>query len=90
MNKAELIDAIVAKSAVSKKDAEAVLNATIDAIKDALKAGDKVQLVGFGTFAAKSKVASVARNPRTGEQIKVPAHKVPAFSAGKTLKDAIQ
>ena len=90
MNKAELIEAIVAKAEVSKKEADVVLSATLEAIKDALKAGEKVQLVGFGTFAAKAKAASVARNPRTGETIQVPAHKVPTFAAGKGLKEAIQ
>ncbi|MBQ9803083.1 MAG: HU family DNA-binding protein [Clostridia bacterium] len=90
MNKAELIEAIAAKSELSKKDAEAALNATVEAIKDALKAGDKIQLVGFGTFAVKARAARTARNPRTGETIEVAAAKVPTFSAGKALKDAVQ
>lgn len=90
MNKAELIEAIAAKSEISKKDAEAALNATIEAIKDALKAGDKIQLVGFGTFSVKARAARTARNPRTGETIQVAAAKVPTFAAGKALKDAVQ
>ena len=90
MNKAQLIEAIAAKSALSKKDAEAALNATVDAITDALKAGDKVQLVGFGTFAVKARAARTARNPRTGATIEVATAKAPAFAAGKALKDAIQ
>ena len=89
MNKAELIEAIVAKSGLSKKDAEAALNATVDAVKDALKAGDKVQLVGFGTFEVKAREAREGRNPRTGEKITIAASKHPAFTAGKALKDSI-
>ena len=90
MNKAELIEAIVAKSDLSKKDAEAALNAAIEAVKDALKAGDKVQLVGFGTFAAKERAARTGLNPKTKEKITIAASKVPTFAAGKALKDAIQ
>ena len=90
MNKAELIEAIVAKSELSKKDAEAALNATIEAVKAALKAGDKVQLVGFGTFAVKERAARTGLNPRTKEKITIEASKVPTFAAGKALKDAIQ
>ena len=89
MNKAELIDAIVAKADLSKKDAEAALNATVEAIKEALKAGDKVQLVGFGTFEVKARGERTGRNPKTGETIKVPASKHPAFSASKALKDQL-
>ncbi len=90
MNKAQLIDAIVAKSELSKKDADAALTAVVDAIKDALKAGDKVQLVGFGTFSVKERAARTGKNPATGETIEIAACKVPAFAAGKALKDAIQ
>lgn len=90
MNKAELIEVIAAKANLSKKDAEAALNATVEAVKEALKADDKVQLVGFGTFAAKTRAERTARNPRTGETIKVAAAKVPTFAAGKALKDAVQ
>lgn len=90
MNKAELIDAIVAKTEMSKKDADAALSAVVDAIKDALKAGEKVQLVGFGTFSVKERAARTGKNPATGATIQIPACKVPAFAAGKALKDSIQ
>jgi DNA-binding protein HU-beta len=90
MNKAELIQAIVAKTEMSKKDAEVALNATIEAITEALKAGEKVALVGFGTFAAKERAARTGKNPQTGAEIQIAACKVPSFAAGKALKDAIQ
>ena len=90
MNKAELINAVAAAAEVSKKDAEAVLTATLDAITDALKEGDKVQLVGFGSFEVKTRAARVGRNPRTGEPMTYPACKVPVFKPGKALKDAIR
>ena len=90
MNKAELINAIVAKSEMSKKDAEVALAAVIDSLTDALKAGEKVQLVGFGTFAVKERAARTGFNPKTGEKIAIAASKVPTFAAGKALKDAIQ
>ena len=90
MNKAELIEAIVAKTEMSKKDADAALSAVVDAIKDALKAGEKVQLVGFGTFSVKERAARTGKNPATGATIEIPACKVPAFAAGKALKDSIQ
>ena len=90
MNKAELIDAIAAKGDLTKKDADVALNAVIDAIKDALKAGEKVSLVGFGTFTVKERAARTGKNPATGETIEIAACKVPAFAAGKALKDAIQ
>ena len=90
MNKAELINAIVEKSELSKKDADAALTAVLEAIKEALKAGDKVSLVGFGTFAVKARAARTGKNPQTGETIEIAASKAPAFAAGKALKDAIQ
>ena len=90
MNKAELINAIVAKSEMSKKDADVALSAVIDSIKDALKAGEKVQIVGFGTFSVKQRAARTGKNPATGETIQIAASKVPAFAAGKALKDEIQ
>ena len=90
MNKAELIDAIALKANLSKKDADAALSATVAAITEALKGGDKVQLVGFGTFAVKARAARTGRNPKTGEVIEVAAAKVPTFAAGKALKDAVQ
>jgi DNA-binding protein HU-beta len=90
MNKAELIQAVAAKSGLSKKDAEVALAAVIDSLTDALKAGDKVSLVGFGTFAVKARAARTGKNPQTGEEIQIAACKVPTFAAGKALKDAIQ
>ena len=89
MNKTELVATLAAKTELSKKDAEKALNAVVETITEALKAGDKVALVGFGTFEAKERPARVARNPRTGEEIKVEASKTPAFKAGKALKDAV-
>ena len=74
---------------IKKKDAEAAVNAVTEAIAEALKAGDKVQLVGFGTFEVKERAAREGRNPKTGETIKIDASKRPVFSAGKALKDAI-
>ena len=90
MNKAQLIDAIVAKSNMSKKDADVALAAVVDSIKDALKAGEKVQLIGFGTISVKERAARTGKNPATGATIQIPACKVPAFAAGKALKDEIQ
>ena len=90
MNKAELIQAVAAKSGLSKKDAEVALAAVIDSVTEALKAGDKVSLVGFGTFAVKARAARTGKNPQTGEEIQIAASKAPAFTAGKALKDAIQ
>ena len=90
MTKVELINAIAADANISKKDAEAALKATIAAITDALKAGDKVQLVGFGTFEVRERGERTGRNPRTKETIKIAASKAPAFKAGKALKDAIK
>ena len=89
MNKAELINAVAAAADVSKKDAEAVITATLDAITAALKEGEKVQLVGFGTFESKERPARVARNPRTGEEIKIEASKTASFKVGKALKDSL-
>ena len=89
MNKAELIAAVAEKTALSKKDSEKAVNATLDAITEALVAGDKVQLVGFGAFDVKERGARVGRNPRNMEEIQIPASKVPQFKAGKALKDAI-
>ena len=90
MNKAELIQAVAAKSGLAKKDAEVAVAAVFESITDALKAGDKVSLVGFGTFAVKARAARTGKNPQTGEAIEIAACKVPAFAAGKALKDAIQ
>lgn len=89
MNKSELIVAVAEKAALSKKDAEKAVKAVVDAVADALVAGDKVQLVGFGTFEVRARDARTGKNPRTGEVIKIAASKVPAFKAGKALKDAV-
>ena len=89
MNKAELINAVAASADVSKKDTEAVITAMLDTITDALKEGDKVQLVGFGSFEVRPRAARVGRNPKTKETIKIAASKVPAFKPGKALKDAV-
>ena len=90
MNKTELINAIVESAKISKKDATAALDATIDAIVDALKKGDKVQLVGFGSLEVKERAARKDRNPKTKEEITIPASKVPGFKAGRGLKDAVK
>ena len=89
MNKAELINAVAASADVSKKDAEAVIAATLDAITAAMKEGEKVQLVGFGSFEVKKRAARIGRNPKTKESIEIPATKVPVFKAGKLLKDSV-
>jgi len=89
MNKAELINAVAASAEVSKKEAEAVITATLDAISGALKDGEKVQLVGFGSFEVKKRAERIGRNPKTKESIKIPASTVPVFKAGKALKDAV-
>ncbi|MCX4256382.1 MAG: HU family DNA-binding protein [Oscillospiraceae bacterium] len=89
MTKAELINAIAEKSELTKKDAEKALNAVVTSITDALVDGDKVQIVGFGTFEVRERSAKEAINPRTKEKINVPAKKAPAFKAGKALKDAV-
>ena len=89
MNKTELIVALAQKADLSKKDAEKALNAFVEVVTDSLKAGEKVQLVGFGTFEAKDRPARVARNPRTGEEIQIEASKNVSFKAGKALKDSV-
>ena len=89
MNKVELIAQIAEKSGLSKKDAEKALAATVDAITEAVSAGDKVQLVGFGSFEVKQREARVGRNPQTKEAIEIPATRVPVFKAGRALKDAV-
>ena len=89
MNKAELINAVAAAADVSKKDAEAVISATLEAITGALKEGEKVQLVGFGSFEVKKRAARTGLNPRTKQTIAIPASKAPVFKAGKALKDAV-
>ena len=90
MNKTELIAAMAETSGLSKKDCESALTAFITAAENALKEGDKVQLVGFGSFEVKERAARTGRNPATGTEIEIPASKAPAFKPGKALKDAIQ
>ena len=89
MNKTELVNAVAEKAEISKKDADKAVAAVIDAVIDALKEGDKVQLVGFGTFEVRERSSREGKNPRTGEVIKIAASKVPAFKAGKALKDIV-
>ena len=89
MNKAELVAAVAEKTALSKKDSEKAVNAAFDAISAELTKGGKVQLVGFGSFETKTRNARIGRNPRTKEEIEIPASRVPAFKAGKALKDAV-
>jgi len=90
VNKAELIAKVTETAGLSKKDAEAAVNAVIDGIGDALSKGDKVQLIGFGTFEVKERKARQGRNPRKPDElIEIPASKAPVFKAGKSLKDAV-
>ena len=89
MNKSELVAEIAAKASISKKDAEAALGAFIDVAKDTLKKGDKIQLVGFGTFEVSQRAARTGRNPQTGATMEIKAVNVPKFKAGKALKDAV-
>ena len=89
MNKSDLIAAIAAKTGETKKDAEATLNAFIDVVTEALVKGDKVQLVGFGSFEVRKRAARKGRNPQTKEEIKIPASKSPVFKAGKALKELV-
>lgn len=89
MNKSELIAEVAAKAELTKKDAEAAVNAVVASITDELKKGEKVQLVGFGTFEVRQRGARTGRDPRTNKEIKIPASKAPAFKAGKALKDTV-
>jgi DNA-binding protein HU-beta len=89
MNKGEFVDAIADAAGVTKVDAGNVLDAMIKVIKKSLKSGDSVALVGFGTFTVRKRAARQGRNPRTGATIKIKASKIPAFKAGKALKDAL-
>lgn len=89
MNKTDLINAVAAKAEISKKDADKALSAVLSSIEDALKAGDKVQLIGFGTFEVKERSARTGHNPKTGEAIEIAAAKVPSFKAGAALKSAV-
>ncbi|ANO33937.1 HU family DNA-binding protein [Vibrio breoganii] len=89
MNKTQLIDAIAEKADLSKAQAKAALEATLEGVTDALKEGDQVQLIGFGTFKVSHRNARTGRNPKTGEEIQIAAANVPAFTAGKALKDSV-
>ena len=89
MNKTELVAAIAEKTELSKKDAEKAVNAVLDAVTDALAAGEKIQIVNFGTFEVKTRAARTGRNPKTGEAMEIAASKTPAFTAGKGLKDTV-
>ncbi|HGJ5881349.1 MAG TPA: HU family DNA-binding protein [Arsenophonus nasoniae] len=89
MNKTELINQIAEKAGLTKKDSEKALNALIETVTEALKAGDEVQLVGFGSFQVKQRAAREGRNPQTGKVIQIAAANVPSFKAGKTLKEAV-
>ncbi len=89
MNRTELVEAMAKKADLSKKDADAALKAFIDTVGAQLKKGDKIQLVGFGTFAAAKRAARKGKNPQTGEVIKIAASKAPKFKAGKALKDLV-
>ena len=89
MNKAELNAVVAEKSGLSKKDTEKAVNSLVEAVTEGLQAGEKVQLVGFGVFEVKNRAARMGRNPKTKEQISIPASSVPVFKAGKAFKDAI-
>ena len=89
MNKTEFIAAVAEKAEISKKDSEKALKAFVDVVTEQLKAGDKVQLVGFGTFEVSERAAREGRNPQTGETMKIEASKAPKFKAGKALKDMV-
>ena len=89
MNKAELITAVAERTGLSKKDSEKAVNATLDTITETLEIGEKVQLVGFGVFDVKQRGARMGRNPKTKEEIEIPASRVPQFKAGKLLKESV-
>ena len=89
MNKAELVSAVAEKTGMSKKNSEKAVNAAFDTITEALAAGDKVQLVGFGAFEVKERGARIGRNPKTKEEIEIPASRVASFKVGKALKEAV-
>ena len=89
MNKTELVAVAAEKTSLTKKDAEAVITAALDAIAEALRGGDDVRLVGFGTFGVRERAERTGKNPRTGELVKIPAATIPTFKPGKALKDAV-
>jgi DNA-binding protein HU-beta len=89
LNKTELIGEVAGKAGITKKDAEKVINAFFTTVENGLKSGDKIQLIGFGTFEVRDRQARKGRNPQTGAEIDIPAARVPAFKPGKALKDAL-
>ena len=89
-NKAELVDRVAKKTQLTKKDVSATVEALFETIQEAFKAGEKVQVIGFGNFEVRERAARKGRNPQTGKEIKIKASKVPAFKAGKALKDAVK
>jgi DNA-binding protein HU-beta len=89
LNKTDLINEVAVKTGMTKKDTEKVVNALFDTVQGTLQTGEKVQLIGFGTFEVRQRQARKGRNPQTGQEISIPATKVPAFKAGKALKDAL-
>ena len=89
MNKTELVNSVAEKADITKKDAEKVVSAVFDSIEEALSSGERVQLVGFGTFEVKERAARTGRNPKTGEEIEIPATRVPTFKGGKALREAV-
>ncbi|NLK85660.1 MAG: HU family DNA-binding protein [Aeromonadales bacterium] len=89
VNKSQLVDSIAKKSGLTVKDSTAAVNAFLESVKDALAGGDSVTLIGFGSFLVRDRAARSGRNPRTGNVVQIPAVKVPAFKAGKPLKDAV-
>ena len=89
MNKTELVAGVAEKAGLTKKDAEKAVNALLESVQQELNAGGKVQMIGFGTFEVKERAARKGRNPRTGQDIEIPATKNPVFKAGKALKDAV-
>ncbi|MGG4495592.1 HU family DNA-binding protein [Brevibacillus reuszeri] len=90
MNKTELVTRVAETTELTKKDATKAVDAILDAIADTLKAGDKVSLIGFGNFEVRERAARKGRNPQTGEEIEIAAGKIPAFKAGKELKDSVK
>ncbi|WP_159888036.1 HU family DNA-binding protein [Paenibacillus puerhi] len=90
MNKTDLVNSIAEKSGLTKKDVESVLNGFLGEVTDALASGEKVQLIGFGTFETRKRSGRTGRNPQTGKEISIPESKVPAFKAGNKLKDAVK
>ncbi len=90
MTKAELIDKVAAKSGLTKKDSGKAIDAVFESITEAIAAGEKVQLVGFGTFEVRKRAQRTGRNPQTGEEMTIPARNIPAFRPGKALKDAVE